>query len=74
VDNYCHGIAKKALTIDEINLNVRRNLHVHRKIDSINYHDTHNDYPEKNVVVDGSISDILLEDGMILEIRITAPK
>jgi len=40
VDNYCHGIAKKALTIDEINLNVRRNLQYIEKLIVSIHHDT----------------------------------
>jgi 5'-methylthioadenosine phosphorylase len=37
VDNYCHGIAKKPLTMDEIQRNVRKNLqHIERLIKSMN--------------------------------------
>jgi 5'-methylthioadenosine phosphorylase len=32
IDNYCHGIAKVPLTMDEIQENVRRNLHRIEKI------------------------------------------
>jgi len=40
VDNYCHGIAKKALTIDEIHLNVKRNMqYIEKLIESI-HHET----------------------------------
>lgn len=36
VDNFCHGIAKKPLTMDEIQMNVRKNLlHIEKLIESI---------------------------------------
>jgi 5'-methylthioadenosine phosphorylase len=36
IDNYCHGIAKRPLTLDEIQQNVKTNLrHIERLIESI---------------------------------------
>jgi len=36
VDNFCHGVVKKPLTMDEIQMNVRKNLlHIEKLIESI---------------------------------------